>query len=320
MFFFLLASNSSFGQQNLILNGDFEEYWECPDDETQIERCKNVYNPLYYPPPAWTSTSDYFNECSLSPLVNVPNTAFGFQQAKSGSGFVGLIISEINTSFYNEYIQLEFLEELKNGNTYHMSVFCNIANIMEYTTKNIQFKFVLENDDYTTFLSEFMDPDYRNNLLLTDTLNWTEISFDYIAKGGEKYVIIGNFDSPDNTEFEFLYDLPFINNPNYSYFCFDDASIIEVDVSINIPNVFSPNGDNINDTLNILQGGEQIERMFILNRWGEKVYDSKANLFWDGRDQKGNELVEGVYFVYLEPKYFKEEKKDQYQEMVHLIR
>jgi len=34
--FFLFLSDYSFGQQNLILNGDFEEYWECPDDLTQI--------------------------------------------------------------------------------------------------------------------------------------------------------------------------------------------------------------------------------------------------------------------------------------------
>lgn len=87
MFFFLLAYNCSFGPQNLILNGDFEEYWEFPDDETQIERCKHVYNPLYYPAPSWSSTSDYFNECSNS-IVNVPNFAFSFQQARSGSGFV----------------------------------------------------------------------------------------------------------------------------------------------------------------------------------------------------------------------------------------
>lgn len=319
-FLFLLLPFQFFGQQNLILNGDFEEYWECPDDETQIERCKNVYNPLYYPPPNWSSTSDYFNSCSNS-IVNIPNTFSGYQESRSGNGFVGLIVwKESSTNYYNEYFQLEFSDILKSGITYHMSIYCNLANLLEYTTKNIQFKFINTNNDYQTFLSDFMEPDFRNQSLIVDTMNWTEISFDYVAQGGEKYVIIGNFDSALNTDFEFLYDLPTINYPNFAYFYFDDASLTEINVPIIFPNVFTPNHDGVNDVFTFIQGSEQIQKIFILNRWGETVFETDKNLIWDGKDSKGIDLVEGTYFIRLEPKYYKEDKKEQYQGMIHLIR
>ena len=73
-----------------------------------------------------------------------------------------------------------------------------------------------------------------------------------------------------------------------------------------IPNVFSPNGDGVNDFFtaygndNLLKN---IEQLLIFDRWGQQVYE-KTNFLpnlpiegWDGRSVKG-ELGTGVY-VYL---------------------
>lgn len=320
MFFFLLASNA-LGQQNLILNGDFEEYWECPTNLTEIEKCKYVYNPLNYPPPAWSSTSDYFNSCSSNSLISTPNNTFGFQDPRSGYGYVGFGNSKTATAYYNEYIQLELSEKLKKSIKYKIEVFVNLASHSEYTHSNVHFKFVEDNLDYLDYFSEFMIPDFKNVNLITDTIGWTKIEFEHIALGNEKYLIIGNFDTGINTNFEFLYDLPGINNNFWNYFYLDDASIIEIDIPIIFPNVFTPNNDQINDVFGIIQGVEQVDKIIITNRWGNIVYESsKFNFSWDGKDLKGNNIEDGVYFVKIEPKYFIEEKKEQYQGMVHLIR
>lgn len=73
---------------------------------------------------------------------------------------------------------------------------------------------------------------------------------------------------------------------------------------IYIPNTFSPNGDGLNDYLEIfgLDQIQEIEELTIYSRWGEQIYSIKSNKnfisnqFWDGRFQ--NELVNPGVFVY----------------------
>ncbi|MCQ2250548.1 MAG: gliding motility-associated C-terminal domain-containing protein [Bacteroidales bacterium] len=66
-----------------------------------------------------------------------------------------------------------------------------------------------------------------------------------------------------------------------------------------LPNVFTPNGDGINDIFHPYpyQFVERVD-MTITNRWGKVVFEtSDPDLNWDGKDQKsGNQLPDGVYF------------------------
>lgn len=82
-----------------------------------------------------------------------------------------------------------------------------------------------------------------------------------------------------------------------------------------IPNVFTPDGDGINDNFQIL-GIEAYERVEIVvtNRWGNEVY--KNNNYrnnWNGRD-----LMEGVYYYQI--KAYKVGKAKEYVGWVLLKR
>jgi gliding motility-associated-like protein len=90
-----------------------------------------------------------------------------------------------------------------------------------------------------------------------------------------------------------------------SHGCSDQDSllvIIEKNVDIYIPNVFSPNGDGINDRLLISAASdvEEIESMEIFDRWGNLVFAAKNFLSddptnsWDGK-MRGTEMNPGVY-------------------------
>jgi len=63
------------------------------------------------------------------------------------------------------------------------------------------------------------------------------------------------------------------------------------------PNVFSPNGDNINDFYFIdVQNGAEFEAL-ILNRWGNEITTmTHLNQGWDGKSN-GKVVEEGVYFI-----------------------
>ena len=69
------------------------------------------------------------------------------------------------------------------------------------------------------------------------------------------------------------------------------VSIFAKECPLVIPNVFTPNGDGIND-LFIFESAEGKElQTIIFNRWGKEVASFKGNEGWDGAG-----LPEGVYF------------------------
>ncbi len=87
----------------------------------------------------------------------------------------------------------------------------------------------------------------------------------------------------------------FNNESETSYVkCVDDCSYYI------LPNVFSPNGDGINDVYvadNPSNFVKQVD-MRIFNRWGEQVFSTEnPDIEWDGRDEKsGDIIVTGVYY------------------------
>lgn len=94
--------------------------------------------------------------------------------------------------------------------------------------------------------------------------------------------------------------------------------IIDCDVPIEpliieIPNVFSPNNDGLNDTfVPISLSGIKSAEIVILNRWGNVVYQSKDLLIgWDGKSN-GSECSNGVYYwnINYEDKEFKNYSQD----------
>lgn len=67
-----------------------------------------------------------------------------------------------------------------------------------------------------------------------------------------------------------------------------------------VPNVFTPNGDNKNDLFNPTSRNIIEFEGEIFNRWGEKVYGwSLPQGGWDGRTPSGNIVDEGTYFYIL---------------------
>jgi gliding motility-associated-like protein len=66
-----------------------------------------------------------------------------------------------------------------------------------------------------------------------------------------------------------------------------------------IPKGISPNGDDLNDVLDLSTFG--VEKLSIFNRYGRKVY-SRSNYTnqWGGQSDKGDELPDGTYYFVIE--------------------
>jgi gliding motility-associated-like protein len=85
--------------------------------------------------------------------------------------------------------------------------------------------------------------------------------------------------------------------------CLDTAyTVINVEdgLSIEIPNVFTPNGDGSNDIFTIKSTGVKEISLQIFNRWGQKLYEfTGPKASWDGVTNQGTKVPEGTYFYFV---------------------
>ncbi len=84
--------------------------------------------------------------------------------------------------------------------------------------------------------------------------------------------------------------------------CLDSTfKLISIIEGINVPNVFTPNGDGNNDLFYIPNSGVREYHFVIYNRWGNIMFETTApEIAWDGFDNSGNEAGEGTYYYVLE--------------------
>lgn len=139
--------------------------------------------------------------------------------------------------------------------------------------------------------------EFTNNSTGASLYNWNY---------GDGSTALGDFTESQHTFLSFGTYIVTVNAEENG--CTDQMSLT-IQVNINpityeIPNVFSPNGDDANPFFLLVDpiGFNRIDafEVLILNRWGQLIrtfveYDFE----WDGTDESGNPVTEGIYFYKL---------------------
>jgi gliding motility-associated-like protein len=85
------------------------------------------------------------------------------------------------------------------------------------------------------------------------------------------------------------------------YFSQENVAAQTVNDSIVAPNVFTPNGDGINDFFIVKSKENQPVLLKVFNRAGVLVFSIEARLCaWDGNSLGGIQMTTGVYFYTAE--------------------
>lgn len=83
--------------------------------------------------------------------------------------------------------------------------------------------------------------------------------------------------------------------------CADTATtiiLVDNEVSISFPNIFTPNGDSFNEFFKVTATGVKDFNTTIYNRWGNIIFIiTDPAQEWDGNTKTGSEASPGVYFV-----------------------
>lgn len=206
--------------QNLVLNGNFEDTLYCPNRPHDYEALAFWKNPSY-------ATPNFFHRCDTVFMshIGVPNNWLGYQEPHSGDGYAGIYLRHTPGDIWHEYIEGTLKEPLVTNDCYHFKMFINLADSCKNTTDDIAVYF--SDTLYTSKLAGLVLPlkpqivNDPNNIM--DTINWLIVESEYIAKGGEKYIIIGNFKSDAQTTTK-------ISKPNgwdHIYCYIDDVSLVK---------------------------------------------------------------------------------------------
>jgi len=71
--------------------------------------------------------------------------------------------------------------------------------------------------------------------------------------------------------------------------------------TLTIPNVFTPNGDGVCDFFEVTTTGTSMLVFKVFTRTGALVYQTKTSYIkWDGKNEDGKELPEGIYYYIIE--------------------
>ena len=311
--FFVLTVSLAIAQEELVPNGSFEEIQNCPDftNGFYVSASKYWYMPT-------SGTSDYFNSCSQEVdgfgniMFSVPTNYQGYQSARTGVAYAGYFaaLTPNNVNYY-EYISVKLNESLQQGKTYKLTYFVSLADSFYKPPQKLQFinhsgawfsnsMYHVNNSDIIPFAPQVKsDP----SDFLNDSLGWQKIEGIFLASGGEEYLTIGCFAKYADLNYNYL---PSANSDSAIavYYYVDDVSLVEFDFFSNLPNIFTPNGDGINDLLRFNSPLIELRELTVVNRWGNTVYQSNNLFEWNGTnkyDQK--ECVEGVYFFTLRTDY-----------------
>ncbi len=274
-------------QSNLVPNPSFEDTTSCPPNGLGLGQLN--YTAFWQNPTL--GTPDYWN-MNCSPITI-------YQYARTGSGYVGVYAYNTSQPNDREYIQVQLTDSLISNNKYCVSFYITLSQFSIYAVSTIgcyvsQNAISSGNQQYLPF-----SPQIENgiNNLIRDTINWVLISSQFVAQGGEKFITIGNFRDDLNCGLTLL---PRTGGSS-SYYFIDDVSVVECEEeALSIPNVFTPNGDGINDLFEIkgLQKGDKIN---IYNRWGTKVfYNINEHAYWDGYTTSGEPCSSGTYFYTID--------------------
>lgn len=210
--------------QNLVPNPSFDDITTCPTFASMLGLAAPWYNPTQ-------GTPELYHACAPSgDYAGVPeNASGGFQYPRTGAGMAGLFVYRTGIANMREYVEVQLTEPLEAGVCYSFRMFVNQPDDVELISDGIGAHFSIGPLESGTIGVLPVAPhiDRTNNLLITDSIGWTEVSGAYTASGGEDHLVIGNFRNDANTTWA-------VHNPDtwytgVAYLLLDDVSLERMD-------------------------------------------------------------------------------------------
>jgi gliding motility-associated-like protein len=302
---------------NLVPNASFSYYAECPKNQGDIHLAYPWFAGFKY---RLGGSSELYHECNNTDngFFGIPKNFLGYQIDNSNpKGYAGIVVAykDFETlDFHKEFIEVGLSDSLIKGKSYCVSFYISTAEHSCYGVGKIQAYFTNDSFFVNNHNIEYPAQISSKQPILYDTLNWVQVTDTFRAKGGERFMTIGNFQKKANIIYQYMLPpLPMLRD-YIAYYYIDDVSVYLCDddtltppvLAPIIPDVFTPGGDGINDVFEI-QHLPPMAALTIHNRWGQVIYQTtnyKNNWAADNTPA-------GVYYYTLTYTLNAEQKRQQ---------
>ncbi len=281
---------AAFAQTNLVPNPSFEDTIHCPTLPGEISYALDWISPTLGSP-------DYNNSCSTGIYCGVPINYTGYQYAHTGNAYAGFCIYTPDTGNYREYIQIQLTDTLMKNEKYSVSCFGSIADSSQYLSNNLEFLFTKQMIAFPSIQHEiYLNPQGKNKRTVFDKTNWKLVQDTFIAKGGERYLTIGNFLSDSSSTGIYVGGA---NVGYWSYLYVDDISVTDLKENVlaeTIPFLnISIYPNPVHDNLIVEVNNQEINELKIYNSFGiliKTVYIKQSRT-----EINLNNLSSGLYYL-----------------------
>ncbi len=283
----------------------------CNDDSVEISVVANPGSPIQWQPPLSGS--------NMSQVVNSPGTYTCMITSCGSTQEVSLtIVQSLIDAAITAEGDLSFCEGdsvlLKGNNGVE-------AYLWQPGDFNSQQILVMESGSYTLTTYDSVGCSDISNAIVVNVipndLDGPEVTDTSVCP--DSYAILyassdGSVDWYDDIDGSNLvatglvYTTPALSSPTTYYvlehneYCKSDIEPVTISIDdcedVTIPNVFTPNGDKMNDVFMLDGKGIDCFNCKIFNRWGRLLYGwNDPTQGWDGTNQRNGRLVEdGVYY------------------------
>lgn len=253
IFILIFSSTFTFGQLNLIPNGNLEDYHKCPFARAQFDGfIKEWSQRINYP--------EYRNCGFIDPDGTI---------AHSGSAY--FIVEEfLDIRNAREYAQVKLKMPLEITKNYFIKYYAKSPGIIKNLRRGYGIRFV-NNHIFKTIDSFFVAPHFVDTNTIISSSKWHEISGCFKVDSSYDILVVGNFFSPEK--------MLWVNNipGDYSATMYDNFQLYEIPETLELD--FASRKICVGDCITLRSNMSNIGTQFFWNINGPENYTSTDSVF-----------------------------------------
>lgn len=227
----LLAISTSFlihaqNEHNLVPNPSFEEV----DGKIKSAGQVTLASP-------WKAVNmqpvDLYSADAKNDEFGVPENKYGEEKAKTGNNYAGVAFYGYRGRMPRTYLGTQLTNPLIAGKEYCLKFHVSMSDRSKYASNNISMSISKEEIVEMSEQNLSLEPHAQSytNKVFDQQFLWEPICRTYTAKGGEQYIVIGNFKTDEETTTEAVrLSREFSGRQEYNaYYYIDDVSVIAVE-------------------------------------------------------------------------------------------
>lgn len=158
----------------------------------------------------WVSATgaraDLYSAEAKEESVMTPDNIYGSEDPKTGINYAGIVAYSYREKENRTYLQTQLSSPMKKGMRYRVQFYISLSELSKYASNKTGAYFSKKplggTDRQPAIITDETHIEHPNQVIFNGMYGWDLICGEYVAKGGEKYMTIGNFTNEDGIKTE----------------------------------------------------------------------------------------------------------------------